>query len=87
MKTIRIKVPSFKTFRTVTLFVGGLIGVGYETVVEHTDRPTLLVVFTAMMGLPLFLGADEKSQLKIAVTRKDEDPQEKADQQSSGENE
>jgi hypothetical protein len=64
-KQIRIKVPSWKSFRGFVLFVGGLAGVAYETLAEHADRPTLLVVFTAMMGLPLFLGADEKATIKL----------------------
>lgn len=64
-KQIKLKVPSFKAFRSFVLFIGGLAGIAYETLAEHADRPTLLVVFTAMMGLPLFLGADEKAAIKI----------------------
>lgn len=53
--------PTFVEIRTGVLFGAGLAGVVYETVVTQADRPTLLVLFAAMMGLPLFLKADEKS--------------------------
>lgn len=32
-------------------FVAGLVGLGYEMIVEHSDRPVLLGVFAAMIGL------------------------------------
>ena len=44
--------------RDGVLFVTGLAGIIYETVVAHGDRPTLLVVFSAMCGLPAFLKVD-----------------------------
>lgn len=34
-------------------FIAGLTGLLYETVVEHVDRPVLLGVFAAMIGLDL----------------------------------
>jgi hypothetical protein len=50
--------------RDVVLFVGGLLGVLHETVGSHSERPTLLILFAAMMGLPAFLqkseGGDDK---------------------------
>lgn len=46
--------------RDTTLFVMGLLGVIHETLVGEADRPTLLLVFVAMMGLPAFLSADRK---------------------------
>lgn len=52
--------PTFTEVRTALLFGGGLCGVGYVTLVDQTDRPTLLILFAAMMGLPLFLRSDEK---------------------------
>jgi len=45
--------------RDAMLFLGGLAGVAYETVVVQADRPTLLLLFAAMMGLPAFLRTDE----------------------------
>jgi hypothetical protein len=41
--------------RNTVLFVGGLLGTAHETLLEHAERPTLLVLFAAMMGLPAFL--------------------------------
>jgi hypothetical protein len=46
--------------RDVALFVAGLAGVFHETVVASGERPTLLILFAAMMGLPAFLRADER---------------------------
>lgn len=43
------------------LFFGGLAGVAYETLAVNVDRPSLLIVFAAMMGLPAFLRRDEKN--------------------------
>lgn len=42
------------------LFAAGLLGIGYETILKGGDRPTLLVLFGAMVGLPAFLRTDEK---------------------------
>ncbi len=50
--------------RDVTLFVAGLLGVAHETLVSHSDRPTLLLLFAGMMGLPAFIRADEKKDGK-----------------------
>lgn len=41
--------------RDVLLFVGGLAGVVHETLVATQERPTLLILFAAMLGLPAFL--------------------------------
>lgn len=43
--------------RNTFLFLGGLIGVGHETLLQHAERPTLLILFAAMMGLPAFLSS------------------------------
>lgn len=42
------------------IFLTGLAGVIYETLVSEADRPALLVLFASMMGLPAFLRKDEK---------------------------
>lgn len=42
-------------FRDIVLFVVGLGGVLHETVLTASERPTLLILFAAMMGLPAFL--------------------------------
>jgi hypothetical protein len=41
--------------RTAVLFAAGFAGLAYETLATGTERPTLLILFGAMMGLPLFL--------------------------------
>lgn len=50
--------------RDLTLFVGGLAGVAHETLIVQVERPTLLLLFAAMMGLPMFLRADERNGRK-----------------------
>ena len=55
IRTIRLS-------RDSVLFVVGLAGIGYETLVQGGDRPTLLVLFGAMVGLPAFLRTDEKKK-------------------------
>jgi hypothetical protein len=40
--------------RDIILFVGGFAGVLHETLLVHVDRPTLLILFAAMMGMPAF---------------------------------
>lgn len=47
--------------RDTVLFVAGLAGVFYETVFTKGDRPSLLFLFGAMIGLPAFLRSDEKN--------------------------
>lgn len=42
------------------LFTAGLLGVAHETLVSAGERPTLLLLFAAMVGLPAFLAKDEK---------------------------
>ena len=41
----------FPTVQRYALMVFGLVGVGYETVVDKVDRPYLLVLFGGMLGL------------------------------------
>lgn len=53
----------WQALRDVVLFVGGLAGAAHETVrlaAAGEERPTLLLLFAAMMGLPAFFRADEK---------------------------
>lgn len=48
--------------RDVVLFVGGLAGVANEALRFGGERPTLLLLYAAMMGLPAFLRADESKK-------------------------
>jgi hypothetical protein len=45
--------------RDTVLFTVGILGIIYETLVTAADRPTLLILFGAMCGLPVFLRSDE----------------------------
>lgn len=45
--------------RDTILFVGGLAGLTYETVIASTEKPTLIIAFVGMLGLPLFIRGDE----------------------------
>lgn len=56
----RSRWPRFS--RDAVLFTAGLAGIAHETVVGNADRPTLLFVFAAMVGLPAFLRSDERTQ-------------------------
>lgn len=58
-RALKIK-GRFRFTRDGLLFAGGLIGVFHETVFTKADRPTLLLLFAAMMGLPAFLRTDER---------------------------
>ncbi len=57
-----MKIPQqqWQNGRDIILFLAGLSGVVHETLVSTVDRPTLLILFAAMMGLPAFLKKDEK---------------------------
>lgn len=50
---------TLKFSRDSILFAAGLLGVLHETLLSDQDRPTLLLLFAGMMGLPAFLRADE----------------------------
>ena len=52
--------PWWPLLRHLLLFVGGLTGVAHETLLSEQDRPVLLGLFAAMMGLPAFLKLDER---------------------------
>lgn len=47
------------------LFITGVLGIAWETLGEDIDRPYLLAVFCAMVGLPVFLHTDEKSKFRM----------------------
>jgi hypothetical protein len=55
---------NWQNTRDIILFLGGLAGVFNETVLTTTERPTLLILFAAMMGLPAFLRQDSKGSDK-----------------------
>ncbi len=61
-----MKVPSFHLARDTVLFIVGLAGVAHETLLRNADRPTLLLLFGAMIGLPSFLGRDSSKDKDAA---------------------
>ena len=65
--------------RDVVLFFGGLGGVIHETAFTKAERPTLLILFAAMMGLPAFLRPNEVN--KDAGTRQKELPRESEEEE------
>ena len=46
--------------RDILLFFGGLAGIANEALAREAERPTLLLLFAAMCGLPAFLRQDER---------------------------
>lgn len=58
---VRSKPPRWAVLlsRDSIIFVLGLAGITHETLVTTTERPYLLVVFGAMIGLPAALRFDE----------------------------
>lgn len=63
-RRLRRRTPTGAITRDSVLFAAGLIGVFYETVFDKADRPTLLLMFGAMMGLPAFLRTDDQDKGK-----------------------
>lgn len=51
----------WKDIREVILFFAGLAGVAHETIQYGTERPSFLVLFAGMMGLPLYLAKDKEA--------------------------
>jgi len=52
----------YRKYHGPILFCAGLLGIAYETLVEHSDRPYLLALFGGMVGLPfLTTGATGRS--------------------------
>lgn len=52
-----------KLTRDTVLFTVGLLGIAFETLVTGGERPTLLILFGGMVGLPVFLRTDEKAHV------------------------
>lgn len=52
---------SYKGPRDLILFGVGLVGIIHETFFSMLDRPGLLVLYAACMGLPAFLKKDNGS--------------------------
>ena len=50
---------SGQALRDSIIFGVGIFGILYETIIEKVDRPTLVVLFAGMVGLPAFLRGDD----------------------------
>jgi hypothetical protein len=48
--------------RDVVIFGTGIVGIVHEIFFSTSDRPTLLILFAAMIGLPAFLRIDERGK-------------------------
>ncbi len=68
--------------RNIVLFTGGLAGVGHETLLTHAERPTLLILFAAMMGLPAFLSPIGKALADTQVSEHDRRKKERDDKEA-----
>jgi hypothetical protein len=69
----RFDSATLRKLRSIALFVVGLGGIVYEITIDHGDRPTLLILLGAMVGLPAFLKTDEKRRPETPPSR-DGDP-------------
>lgn len=63
--------------RDILLFFVGMAGVAHEVVLTNTERPTLLILFAAMMGLPAVLRQDGGGSIgKKEIAPPEEKPKE-----------
>lgn len=51
-----------KITRDTVICAAGLAGLAHEVLLTEGERPSLLVLFGAMIGLPAFLRRDEAKQ-------------------------
>lgn len=51
----------FRSVRDVLTFGLGAAGIGYEVLGEGPERPTLLIVFAGLLGLPLVFREQDKA--------------------------
>lgn len=65
-----------KLSRDTILFFSGLVGVFREAERSGIERPTLLIIYAGMLGLPIFARLDEKRQAAKDVAAVPEKPEE-----------
>lgn len=70
---VRLWDKAFHPTRDGILFTVGVLGIVWETLGEEIDRPYLLAVFSAMVGLPVFLHTDEKVRDDKQLTTTEEE--------------
>ena len=71
------KKRNLKITRDSILFAVGLLGIVHETLSAKADRPTLLLLFAGMVGLPAFIRKDE-------LVRKEQDEHGTSTKERSG---
>ncbi len=54
-KSAKRRKRNVRISRDVVLFAVGVVGILHETFISHTERPSLLILFAALCGLPLYL--------------------------------
>jgi hypothetical protein len=62
-KRKRIRKWHIRLSRDVVIFVIGIVGILHEIFLSVTDRPYLIILFGAMIGLPAFLRIDERGRV------------------------
>lgn len=50
----------FKSFRDVFTAILGAGGIVHETILAQSERPTLLIIFAGLLGLPLVFKESDK---------------------------
>lgn len=67
-----------KIFRDLVIFILGAYGFYYELTRMGPERPQILIMSAAMMGLPLIIRGDERRQEAKANDRKEGSPNDDA---------
>jgi hypothetical protein len=62
-----------RRLRSAVLFALGSVGFLYELVIDKLDRPTILILITAMLGLPTLLAVDERRRRNGETSPKGDD--------------
>jgi len=56
----KVRRKNFRVTRDLVLRIGGTIGILHEEFFSTTEKPTLIILYGAMIGLPAFLHLDAK---------------------------
>lgn len=78
-----MKLPTAQVTRDTILFVGGLAGLTYETLTVHAEKPTLIIAFIGMLGLPIFIRSDEARKLSARDTLQEHKDADKPEDEST----
>lgn len=64
---MRLRLPTNKATRDIGTFTVGAVGLLFEALNSGVEKPTLIIAFAGLMGLPLFVRADEKPPIAPVV--------------------